>query len=162
MAERPETPVITVVATNRKARHNYELSDSFECGIVLRGSEVKSLRASQCQIGDAFGQISRNELWIHQLHISPYSYSQTHSGHDPVRVRKLLLHRREISKIARKMQGERFTIVPLRVYFKDGKAKVEVALGKGKTKGDRRQDIAKRDSERDTAREMGRALKRGG
>ena len=152
---------IKIVATNRTARHNYTLTDTFEAGIVLRGSEVKSLRESKVQIADAFVQLSGNEAWLHNLHISPYSHSQAYSGHDPVRVRKLLLHRREIEKIRRKLQGERLALVPTKVYFKDGKAKIEFSLGKGKTKGDQRQDMAKRDAARDVRNEMGRALKQG-
>ena len=161
MAEKSETPEIKNIATNRAARHNYTLTDTFEAGIVLRGSEVKSLRESKVQIVDAFAQLSNGELWLHNLHIAPYSFSQAYSGHDPLRVRKLLLNRREIEKIRRKQLADRLNIVPLRIYFKDGKAKVEIALGKGKTKGDRRQDIAKKDAVRDVRNAMGRALKYG-
>lgn len=95
------------------------------------------------------------------MHIAPYSFSQHYSGHDPVRVRKLLLHRRELNKIQGKLQGERLSLVPTRIYFKEGRVKVEIAIGKGRTKADRRQDIAKRDAERETRREMGRAMKHG-
>jgi len=161
MAEQPPAPEIKVIATNRRARHDYVLTDTFEAGIVLRGSEVKSLREAKVQIADAFAQISNGELWLHNLHIAPYSFSQAYSGHDPLRVRKLLLNRREIEKIRRTQLGDRLNIVPLRMYFKDGKAKVEIALGKGKTKGDRRHDIAKRDADRDARNAMGRALKHG-
>ncbi|NLA36159.1 MAG: SsrA-binding protein SmpB [Actinobacteria bacterium] len=157
-----DKPEIKVVASNRAARHNYHLLDEFEAGIVLRGSEVKALREAQVQIKEAFCQISNNEMWIHNLHIAPYSFSQSHSGHAPLRVRKLLLNRREIEKIRRKQMADRLSIVPTRIYFKDGKAKVEIALGKGKTKGDRRQDIAKKDAERDVRNEVGRRLKYGG
>ena len=150
---------ITNVATNRAARHNYTLGDAFECGIVLRGSEVKSLRESKVQIVDAFAQISGNEVFLHNLHIAPYSHSQAHSGHDPMRVRKLLLNRREIDRIRRKMQTDRLSLVPTRIYFKDGKAKIEIAMGKGKTKGDQRQDIAKREADLEARRSLGRALK---
>jgi SsrA-binding protein len=149
------------IATNRAARHNYTLGETYECGIMLRGSEVKSLRESKVQITDSFAQISGGEMWLHHLHIAPYSHSQSHSGHVPMRVRKLLLHRREIDKIRSKMQTERLSLVPTRLYFKDGRAKIEIALGKGKTKGDRRQDLAKRDAEREVRREIGRAMKHG-
>jgi len=152
---------IKVVATNRRARFDYTLSDTFEAGIVLVGSEVKSLRESKVQISDAFGQMSGNELWLHNLHIAPYSFSSAHSGHTPMRVRKLLLNRRELEKIRRKQLADRLNIVPTRVYFKDGKAKVEISLGKGKTKGDRRQDLATKDAARDIRNQMGRALKHG-
>ena len=160
MAEQ-QTPEIKNIATNRAARHNYTLTDTFEAGIVLRGSEVKSLRESKVQIVDAFAQLSGGELWLHNLHIAPYSFSQSYSGHDPLRVRKLLLNRRELEKIRRKQLADRLNIVPLRIYFKDGKAKVEIALGKGKTKGDRRQDLAKKDAARDVRNAMGRAAKYG-
>ncbi|MEZ5320763.1 MAG: SsrA-binding protein SmpB [Microthrixaceae bacterium] len=152
---------IKVIATNRAARHNFELTDEFEAGIALRGSEVKSLRESKVQIVDAFGQLRDGELWLHNLHIAPYSFSQHHSGHEPVRVRKLLLHRREIDKIRRKLQSDRLAIVPTRMYFKDGKVKVEIALGKGRTKGDKRQALAKRDAEREQRDAIGRAAKFG-
>ena len=154
-------PEIKVIATNRAARHNYHLLDEFEAGIVLRGSEVKALREAQVQIKEAFCQLNGNELFIHNLHIAPYSFSQSHSGHAPLRVRKLLLHRREIDKIRCKLMADRLSIVPTRMYFKDGYAKVEIALAKGKTKGDRRQDIAKKDAEREARNEMGRTLKYG-
>jgi SsrA-binding protein len=148
-----------VIATNRPARHNFFIEDTFECGIMLRGSEVKSLRESKVQITDAFGHLDGGELWLHNLHIAPYSHSQRHTGHDPVRRRKLLLHRREIDRISARMRHERLSLVPMQLYFKDGKAKLELGLGKGKKNVDKRQDIAKRDAARDTEREMGRALK---
>jgi SsrA-binding protein len=147
------------VASNRAARHNFHIEDSFEAGMVLRGSEVKSLRESKVQIAEAFGHLDGGEMWLHNLHIAPYSHSQAHSGHDPLRRRKLLLHRRELDRIAARLQTERLALVPLRLYFKDGKAKVEIGLGKGKRAVDKRQDIAKRDAEREAQRSMGRALK---
>jgi SsrA-binding protein len=153
---------IKAIATNRAARHEYFIEDTLECGIVLVGSEVKSLRESKVQITDAFGLLDGNELWLHNLHIAPYSHSQGHTGHDPVRRRKLLLHRREIDRIANKLRHERLSIIALRMYFKDGHAKVELGMGKGKKNYDKRQDLAKRDADRDAAREMGRALKQGG
>lgn len=152
---------VVLVASNRAARHNFHIDDTYECGIVLRGSEVKSLRESKVQLSDAFGQISGGELYLHHLHIAPYSMSQRHSGHDPMRVRKLLLHRHELDRMAAKVQRERLTIVPLRLYFKEGKAKVEVGLGKGKRSVDKRQDIAARDAAREAAREAGRMAKYG-
>lgn len=150
---------ITVIATNRAARHNFVLGDTFECGIVLRGSEVKSLREAKTQITEAFGQLSGGEMYLHNLHIGPYSHSQRATGHEPLRVRKLLLHRRELDRIRAKLQTERLSLVPTRMYFKDGKVKVEIALGTGKSKSDKRQDLAKRDAERDIRRAMGRAAK---
>ncbi len=100
---------VVLVASNRAARHNFAIDDTYECGIVLRGSEVKSLRESKVQLSDAFGQISGGELYLHHLHIAPYSMSQRHSGHDPMRVRKLLLHRHELDRMAAKVQRERLT-----------------------------------------------------
>lgn len=149
----------TNIATNRAARHEFFIEDTFEAGIVLRGSEVKSLRESKVQVTEAFGILDGGEVWLHNLHIAPYSHSQAHSGHEPLRRRKLLMHRREIDRIAARMQQERLSIVPLRLYFKDGKAKIEIGLGKGKKNVDKRQDIAKRDADRETQREIGRALK---
>jgi SsrA-binding protein len=152
---------IKVVATNRAARHNFTLGDAYECGIVLRGSEVKALRESTAQITEAFAQMRDGEMFLHNLHIAPYSHAQRHNGHEALRVRKLLLNRRELDRITQKMKTDRYSLVPTKLYFKDGKAKVEIALGKGKTKGDRRQDLAKRQAERETNREIGRALKQG-
>jgi SsrA-binding protein len=152
----------TTIATNRSARHDYFIEDTFEAGIVLRGSEVKSLRESKVQVAEAFGMLDGGELWLHNLHIAPYSHSQAHSGHDPLRRRKLLMHRREIDRIAARLQQERLAIVPLRLYFKDGRAKIEIGLGKGKKNVDKRQDIARRDADREAQREVGRALKQWG
>ena len=146
-----------VVATNRQARHRYTLGDTFECGIVLLGSEVKSLRESKVQLTEAWASIEGNEVWLHGLHVAPYSHAQSHSGHVPVRDRKLLLHRHQIDRLRLKMQVERLTLVPTKLYFKDGRVKVELALGKGKNVGDKRQAIIERDTAREAAREMSRA-----
>ena len=159
--KQPDPSGIVLVASNRAARHNFAIDDTYECGIVLRGSEVKSLRESKVQIADAFGQVSGNELFLHNLHIAPYSMSQSYSGHDPMRVRKLLLHRHELDRIASKVQRERVSIVPMRVYFKNGHAKVEIGLGKGKRSIDKRHDIAAKDAAREAQRELGRAAKYG-
>ena len=149
----------TTIATNRSARHDFFIEDTFEAGIVLRGSEVKSLRESKVQVAEAFGLLDGGEMWLHNLHIAPYSHSQAHSGHDPLRRRKLLMHRREIDRIEARLKQERLSIVPMRLYFKDGRAKIEIGLGKGKKNVDKRQDIAKRDADREAQREVGRALK---
>lgn len=146
-----------IVATNRQARRNYVLGDTFEAGVVLRGSEVKSLRESKVQLTDAWASVDDHEVWLNGLHIAPYSRAQAHSGHEPVRRRKLLLHRGEIDRIRMRMQVERLALVPLSLYFKDGRVKVELALGKGKNVVDKRQDIAKRDADREAAREISRA-----
>lgn len=149
----------TTIATNRAARHHYAIEDSFECGIVLRGSEVKSLRESKVQLPESFALLDGGELWLHNLHIAPYSYSQTHSGHDPLRRRKLLVHRRELDRLAARLRQERLSLVPLRLYFKDGKAKLELGVGRGKKQADKRQAIAQRDADREAQRAVGRALK---
>lgn len=148
---------VQVIATNRQARHRYTLGDTFECGLVLTGSEVKSLRESKAQLNEAWGSIEAGEAWLHGLHIAPYSHAQAYSGHAPVRDRKLLLHRHQIDRIGMKMQVERLTLVPTKLYFLDGKAKVEMALGKGKNVVDKRQDLAKRQSEREAARDIANA-----
>lgn len=146
-----------IVATNRQARRDYELGDRYECGIVLLGSEVKSLRESKVQLSDAWASIDDGEVWLHGLHIAPYSHAQRHSGHDPNRRRKLLMKRSEIERLRLRMQVERLSLVPLQLYFKDGRVKLELAVGKGKRTVDKRQDIARRDAEREAAREIARS-----
>jgi SsrA-binding protein len=152
---------VQVVATNRQARHRYTLSDTYECGIVLTGSEVKSLREAKVQLSDAWASIDAGEVWLHGLHIAPYSHAQAHSGHQPMRDRKLLMHRHQIERLRLKLQVERLTLVPTKLYFKDGKVKIELAVGKGKNVVDKRQDIARRDSEREAARSIADARRRG-
>lgn len=149
-----------VLATNRQARRRYVLGDTYEAGIVLAGSEVKSLRESKVQLSDAWASIEDGEVWLHGLHIAPYSHSQRHSSHQPARDRKLLLHRREIERIRMQMQLERLTLVPTQLYLSDGRVKVEIALGKGKNVGDKREDIKRRDSEREAARAIAEARRR--
>jgi SsrA-binding protein len=144
-----------VVATNRKARHDYDILDTFECGIVLRGSEVKSLRDAQVQLKDAYADIRDGEVWLERAHIAPYSFA-VGGGHDPERPRKLLLHRREIDRLIGKVNEVGLTLVPLQIYFKEGKAKVELALAKGRRTYDKRQKIR----ERMERREMDRAKRR--
>lgn len=152
---------VQVVATNRQARHRYTLSDELECGIVLTGSEVKSLREAKVTLAEAWASIDAGEVWLHDLHIAPYSHAQAHSGHDATRDRKLLLHRNQIDRLRHKMQLERLTLVPTKLYFSDGRAKIEMALGKGKNVVDKRQDIAARDSQREADREIARSRRRG-
>jgi SsrA-binding protein len=149
-----------IVATNRQARRNFELGDTYECGIVLQGSEVKSLRESKVQLSDAWASIEGDEVWLNGLHIAPYSRAQAHTGHDPVRRRKLLMHRAEIDRLRMRLQIERLSLVPLRLYFKDGRLKVELAVGKGRNTVDKRQDIARRDADREASREIARARRR--
>jgi SsrA-binding protein len=146
-----------VVATNRKARRNYEILDTIEAGLVLRGSEVKSIRDGKVQIGDAFARIDASgEVWLHQLTVAVYAYSQSHSGHDETRKRKLLLHSHEIERLKARVDPEHLSLIPLSVYFKDGRAKVELALARGRRTVDKRQAIAERDAAMDVRREMGR------
>ena len=144
-----------VVARNRRARHDYHIEDVFEAGLVLTGTEVKSLRAGRASLTDGFAQVSDHELWLHNVHIPEYAQG-TWTNHEPRRTRKLLLHRKEIDKLAAATAERGLTLVPLSLYFKDGKAKVELGLGRGKRTYDKRQDLASRDA----AREVQRALRR--
>ena len=144
-----------VVATNRKARHDYDILDTFECGIVLTGSEVKSLRDAQVQLKDAYADIRDGEVWLERAHIAPYGFA-VGGGHDPERPRKLLLHRREIDRLIGKVNEVGLTLIPLQVYFKEGRAKVELGLAKGRRSYDKRQKIR----ERMEKREMDRARRR--
>ena len=138
---------IKVIATNRKAHFNYFLSDYSECGIVLKGTEIKSLRVHSCSIGDSYIIIRNGEAEIINMHINPYEQGNIFNQ-DPLRNRKLLLHKKEIKWFENKAQKEGYSIVPTRVYFKRGKCKVEIALGKGKKAYDKRETIKKRDVER--------------
>ncbi|GAB3304914.1 SsrA-binding protein SmpB [Epidermidibacterium keratini] len=147
-----------VIATNRRARHDYDILDTYEAGIALQGTEVKSLRAGRANIGDAFGMVEHGEVFLHQLHIPEYTQGSW-TNHLPRRTRKLLLHAKEIDKIAQRIHEGGFALVPLSLYFKDGKVKVEIGIGKGKKEWDKRQDIAKRDAQREIRNEMGRRVK---
>ena len=144
---------IKVIATNRKARHNYEITSSVEAGLVLLGSEVKSLRAGKASLVDAYGRIRNGELWIIGMHIAQYKEA-TFANHEPTRERKLLLHKQEIKKIKRKVEEKGITLVPLKLYFKNNKAKLELGIARGKRKYDKKVTIAKKDAERDMQREQ--------
>jgi SsrA-binding protein len=144
-----------VVASNRRARHDYEILDRFEAGIALEGSEVKSLREGKVVLKDSFAHVRDGEVWLVGAYIAPYEFSRG-GGHDPERTRKLLLHRREIDRLAAKLAEKGLSLIPLQVYLKDGRAKVELGLGKGKRTIDKRETI----KERDQQREMERALRR--
>lgn len=146
---RPQGRIL--IAQNRKARHDFHLHDRFEAGLVLTGTEVKSLRAGRASLVDGYGRIKDGEVWLEGVHIPEYVQG-TWTNHAPRRPRKLLLHRREINKIIAKSKEPGVTIVPLSLYFKDGKAKVEIALGRGKKSYDKRQAIAKREAEREMAK----------
>jgi SsrA-binding protein len=150
-------PGVKMIATNRQARRDYDLDDSVEAGIALQGSEVKSLREAKVTIADAYARIDDGEAWLVGLHIAPWRTSTAITGHEPERRRKLLLHRDEIDRLRARIDQDRLTLVPLALYFKDGRAKLELALGKARRKGDKRQVIAERDAEREAARAMSRA-----
>lgn len=140
-----------VVASNRRARFDYEIIDTFEAGMVLLGSEVKSLREGKASINEAYASERHGELWLESMNIPPYTYARE-GGHEPTRPRKLLLHKREITRIGEKLREQSLTLVPTRVYFSNGRAKVELALGKGKRSIDKRQSIKKREQQREMDR----------
>ncbi len=142
-----------IVARNRKARHDYELLDRFEAGLVLFGSEIKSIRANQVTLQHSFVIVKRGELWLMAGHIAPYEFSGS-VQHDPTRPRKLLLHRGEINKIVVALTTKGLTMVPTKMYLKDGWAKLEVALARGKKQHDKRADLAKRDAKRQVERAL--------
>ena len=147
-----------LVAQNRKARHDYHVEDTYEAGLVLTGTEVKSLRAGRASLVDGFAEVRDGELWLQGVHIPQYTEG-TWTNHEPRRARKLLLHRREIERIDARVRERGLTVVPLSLYFKDGRAKVEIALARGKRAYDKRQAIAKRQADREAAAEMGRRAK---
>jgi SsrA-binding protein len=147
-----------VVATNRKARHNYAILDTFEAGVALMGTEVKALRDGTASLADAFATVDDGEIWLRNLHIPEYHHGSW-TNHAPRRNRKLLLHRSQIDTLIGKIRDGNLTLVPLSLYFTDGKVKVELALARGKQAHDKRQDIAKRDAAREVVRELGRRAK---
>ncbi|WET80759.1 SsrA-binding protein SmpB [Amycolatopsis sp. QT-25] len=147
-----------VIVSNRKARHDYSILDTYEAGLVLVGTEVKSLREGRASLADAFATVDDGEVWLRNVHIPEYVQG-TWTNHTPRRTRKLLLHRQEIERLIGKTKESGLSLVPLSMYFKDGKVKVEIALAKGKKSYDKRQDISKRDAERTISRALGRALK---
>ena len=147
-----------LIASNRKARHNYSILDVFEAGVVLVGTEVKSLRDGQASLADAFATVDDGEVWLRNLHIPEYHHG-TWTNHAARRNRKLLMHRREIDMLVGKIRDGNLTLVPLSLYFLDGKVKVELALARGKQAHDKRQDMARRDAEREVVRELGRRAK---
>ncbi len=142
---------IKIVTTNRKAYHDYEILETIEAGIVLKGTEVKSLRQGKVSIQDSYAIIKEGEVWLLNMHISPYEYGNIHN-HDPLRDKKLLLHKREIIRLSTKVKERGLTLIPLKVYFKNGKAKVELALVRGKKKYEKKEDIAERELQRELKR----------
>ena len=150
-------PTASVVATNRRARRDYDVLETLEVGLVLEGSEVKSLREGSVQIAESWARLDRGELWLHNLHISPYSHAAAPFRSEPDRVRKLLAHRREIVRLAARVDQERLALVPLALYFRDGRAKLSLALARGRTRADRRREIAGRDADAEATRAMAAA-----
>jgi SsrA-binding protein len=142
-----------LIVDNRRARHDYELGDRVEAGLVLTGTEVKSLRAGQATLQQAYAEVRDGEAWLVGLHVPEYTEGNR-ANHDPDRPRKLLLHRKEIERLASRVAERGFTLVPTRVYFKDGRLKCELALARGKEQRDRRRDIAARDARRQIEREL--------
>ena len=147
-----------VIVSNRRARHDYSILDTYEAGIVLTGTEVKSLRAGRASLADAYGSVEDGEVWLRNVHIPEYTEG-TWNNHEPRRTRKLLLHRKEIERLIGKTRESGLALVPLSMYFSDGKVKVEVALARGKRAYDKRADLAKRDAEREVRRAIGRRAK---
>ncbi|MBO4988458.1 MAG: SsrA-binding protein SmpB [Lachnospiraceae bacterium] len=142
-----------LVANNKKAYHDYFVDEKFEAGLVLHGTEVKSLRLGKCSIKESFIRIENGEVWVYGMHISPYEMGNIFNK-DPLRPKKLLLHKYEINKLLGKIKEKGFTLVPLQVYFKDGKAKIEMGLCRGKKLYDKRQDIAKKDQRREAEKDF--------
>jgi SsrA-binding protein len=141
------------VATNRAARHKYEIVESFECGVVLRGTEVKALRGGQARLQDSYAAIEEGEVWLRGAYIPPYEPA-ARENHEPERPRKLLMHRWEIERLIGRMQRKGLTLIPTRIYFKGDRAKVELALARGKQQRDRRREIRDRDVAREVEREL--------
>jgi SsrA-binding protein len=147
-----QEPVIRYVARNRRARHDYDILEVYECGIALKGAEVKSLRLGQASLQDAYARIDDGELWLLGAHLAPYEYASGYGRFDPIRPRKLLLHRQQIDELAGRVAQKALTLVPLSLYFKDGLAKVELALARGRRLYDKRHAIAERDATREAQR----------
>lgn len=138
---------IKIVASNRKARHDYTIEDTVEAGIVLIGSEIKSIRAGQVNLRDSYAAVENDEVWLYNTHIAPYDPA-SYQGHEPRRRRKLLLHKRQIARLASQVHEKGYTLVPLSMYLRDNRAKIELALARGKHQYDKRADIAKREDQR--------------
>jgi SsrA-binding protein len=147
-----------ILASNRKARHNYSILETFEAGVVLLGTEVKSLRDGKASLADAYATVDDGEVWLRNLHIPEYHHGSW-TNHDPRRTRKLLLHRRQIDVLIGKIRDGNLALVPLALYFSEGKVKVELALARGKRAHDKRQDMARRDAQREVVRALSRRAK---
>ena len=144
---------IKIIAENRKARYDYHIDEEFEAGMALKGTEVKSLRQGRANLKDSYARIKNGEVFVHQMHISPYPFAY-YNNHDSLRPRKLLLHKREIKRLYGKVNEKGHSLIPLKIYFKKGKAKLTLALAKGKRKYDKREAIKRRDEQRDLDREL--------
>jgi SsrA-binding protein len=151
-AAKTQTPGDRTVASNRRARHDFDILETVECGIVLQGSEVKSLREGKAQLSDAYARVDDGELWLFGLHVPPWKFATGFGGHDPDRKRKLLVHRAQIDEFSGRMQTQPLTLVPLKIYFHEGKAKVELGLARGRKLHDKRNAIKERDAKRDIER----------
>ena len=145
---------VKIAANNRQARFQYEILDTYEAGVALVGTEVKSIREGKVNLQDGFANVKRGEVWLHNVHISPYNMTSLAFNHDPRRVRKLLLHRQEIRKLIGQTEQKGLTLVPLKMYFKGGRVKVAIALGRGKKLHDKRESLKKKQDKRDIARAM--------
>lgn len=153
-AQKPDESTRRVVVLNRKARHNYEIVETHEAGMALIGAEVKSIHLGKAQLQDSYCKIEKGELWVHEMYVAPYEKATTVSV-DPRRTRKLLMHRREIERLDAKAQEKSYAIVPLTLYFRNGKAKVEIALARGRRQYDHREQIAKRETRREMEQSTG-------
>jgi SsrA-binding protein len=145
---------VKMITTNKAVRLNFEILESIECGIALRGAEVKALRDTNVTIKEAFARFEDSELWLVGLHITPYARASTHVKADPTRKRKLLLHRYELDRLKARTDQDRLSLVPMALYFKEGRAKLELGIGRGRRTVDKRQLIAKRDADREARREL--------
>ncbi len=143
---------IKIIAENRKARHEYFIEDKIEAGLVLKGTEVKSLRQGRANLKDSYAKVKNGEIYVHQMHISPYPFAY-YDNHDPLRIRKLLMHKYEIKQLYGKLNERGYALIPLRLYFREGKVKILLGLAKGKRKYDKRETIRRRDEQRDLERQ---------
>ncbi|MBU8871073.1 MAG: SsrA-binding protein SmpB [Gemmatimonadales bacterium] len=155
MAAKKEKSDIKIIAKNRKARHEYEIVDTWEAGLVLLGTEVKALRNGRCSLGDSYGEVRKGEIWLCKMHIGPYEMGNR-ENHEAFRRRKLLFNRREIRKLIPRIEERGLTLVPMKIYFKRGMVKMEIGLGRGKKLHDKRDSKAKQDVQRRIAKELGR------
>jgi SsrA-binding protein len=157
----PDRKGTKLIASNRTARRDYDVLETIEAGIALKGSEVKSLRESKVQLNDAYARVIDGELWLLGMHVSPYSHGVGVFGHDPDRLRKLLVHRGEMLRLKARVDQERLALVALALYFKDGRAKVELGLARGRNKGDKREALAKKEADLEARKAMARSMRRG-